>query len=134
MNYALINYFSISFLILSFNIGTILCKSPTMPKSAALKIGAYLSLLIAMMYPDSSIPAKCWIAPEIPHATYDSGRTVLPVSPTWMQWSTTPASTMARDDATMPPSVSAKACNLLKPSAFFTPMHCAFLSLSFSKC
>ena len=62
------DYFSISFFSLSVNIGTILWRSPTMPRSAAEKIGAYLSLLMAMMKSDSSIPARCWIAPEIPHA------------------------------------------------------------------
>lgn len=61
-------YFSTSFFSLSVSIGTILWRSPTMPRSAAVKIGAYLSLLMAMMKSDSSIPARCWIAPEIPHA------------------------------------------------------------------
>ena len=43
------------------------------------KIGASSSLLIATMMSDSSIPATCWIAPEIPIAKYTCGRTVLPV-------------------------------------------------------
>ena len=42
-------YFSISFLSLSVSMGTILCRSPTMPRSATLKMGANLSLLMAMI-------------------------------------------------------------------------------------
>lgn len=42
-------YFSISFFKRSVSMGTILWRSPTIPRSAALKIGAYLSLLIAMI-------------------------------------------------------------------------------------
>ncbi len=30
----------------------------------------------------SFMPAKCWIAPEIPTAIYRSGATILPVWPT----------------------------------------------------
>ena len=50
-----------SYYLFNFSVksGTILRTSPTIPKSATLKIGANLSLLIAMMYSDSSIPAKC---------------------------------------------------------------------------
>ena len=73
---------AISFLTASVNSGKILKTSPTTPKSATLKIGAVSSLLIAMITSDSSIPAKCWIAPEIPQAMYRFGRTVLPVWPT----------------------------------------------------
>ena len=60
--------FALYFLISSVRIGKILCKSPTIPKSATENIGANLSLLIAMMNSDYTIPASCWIAPEIPHA------------------------------------------------------------------
>lgn len=45
-------------------------------------IAASSSRLIATMNSEFSIPAACWIAPEIPHAKYNSGRTVLPVCPT----------------------------------------------------
>ena len=31
----------------------------------------------------SFMPARCWIAPEMPTATYRSGATTLPVWPTW---------------------------------------------------
>ena len=54
------NYFvALYFLISSVNIGNILCKSPTIPKSATEKIGANLSLFIAIINSDSSIPATC---------------------------------------------------------------------------
>ncbi len=42
--------------------------SPTIAKSAISKIGASESLLIATIYREPSIPALCWIAPEMPHA------------------------------------------------------------------
>ena len=61
-------YCANSFLMRSVSIGTILCRSPTIPRSATEKIGAYLSLLIATMKSDSSIPARCWMAPLIPQA------------------------------------------------------------------
>ena len=75
-------FYRFYFFSLSVRRGTILRTSPTIPKSATLKIGANLSLLMAMMKSDSSIPARCWMAPEIPIAKYKSGRTVLPVCPT----------------------------------------------------
>src|SRR5438270_3867 len=43
------------------------------------------------------IPARCWIAPEMPTATYNVGLTVLPVCPTWSACGRHPASTTARD-------------------------------------
>src|SRR5258705_2199923 len=48
--------------------GTISNASPTMPKSAILKIGASASLLIATITLDVRMPARCWIAPEMPTA------------------------------------------------------------------
>ena len=42
-------------------------------------IGASGSLLIATITLLSFMPARCWIAPEIPTATYRSGATILPV-------------------------------------------------------
>ena len=65
------------------NSGTILNRSPTRPMSATWKIGASSSLLIAMMTFESFIPARCWIAPEMPTATYTTGATIFPVWPTW---------------------------------------------------
>lgn len=63
-------YYFVASAALSFSVsaGTILLRSPTIPKSATSKIGAVSSLLIAMMMSDSSMPARCWIAPEIPIA------------------------------------------------------------------
>ena len=48
--------------------GTTLNRSPTKPISATWKIGASSSLLIAMIVFESFIPARCWIAPEMPTA------------------------------------------------------------------
>ena len=54
--------------------GTALNKSATSPRSATWKIGASASLLIATIVFESFMPAKCWIAPEIPTAIYRSYR------------------------------------------------------------
>ena len=53
----------------SVSSGTILNRSPTRPRSATWKIGASSSLLMAMMVFESFMPARCWIAPEMPIAT-----------------------------------------------------------------
>ena len=45
-------------------------------------VGAPGSVLMAMIFLLSLIPARCWIAPEIPQAMYRRGRTVTPVCPT----------------------------------------------------
>ncbi len=50
--------------------GSTLCRSPTTPKSTSSKIGASSSLLTATMVFEVCIPARCWIAPEMPAATY----------------------------------------------------------------
>src|SRR3954453_18433505 len=63
--------------------GTTVFRSPTTPKSASSKIGASGSLLMATMVFEVCMPARCWIAPEMPTATYSCGETVLPVCPTW---------------------------------------------------
>src|SRR5450830_888389 len=61
------------------NSGTTSNKSPTIESAATEKIGASSSLLIATITLESFIPAKCWIAPEIPTAIYSCGATILPV-------------------------------------------------------
>src|ERR671934_28954 len=66
----------------SVSFGTISCRSPTTPRSAYSKIGAFGSLLIATISPEPCIPTLCWIAPEMPTATYNFGETVFPVCPT----------------------------------------------------
>ena len=48
--------------------GTALNRSATRPRSATWKIGASSSLLMAMMVLESFMPARCWIAPEMPTA------------------------------------------------------------------
>ena len=48
--------------------GTILCTSPTTPRSAILKMGASGSLLMAMMVRAPFMPTVCCMAPEIPSA------------------------------------------------------------------
>src|SRR5690606_39125795 len=67
----------------SISCGTTVNRSPTTPKSAISKIGASGSLLIATIVLAVCIPARCWIAPEIPSATYSCGDTETPVCPTW---------------------------------------------------
>ena len=54
--------------IASISFGSTLCTSPTMPRSATPKIGASLSLLIAMMCLEPFMPTMCWVAPEMPTA------------------------------------------------------------------
>ena len=56
---------------------------------------------------DDDMPARCWMAPEIPAATYSDGLTTLPVWPTWWECSIQPASTAAREAPTAPPRASA---------------------------
>src|SRR4051794_29575333 len=63
--------------------GSTWCRSPTTPKSTSSKIGASGSLLTATIVLEVCIPARCWIAPEMPAATYSCGETVLPVWPIW---------------------------------------------------
>ena len=52
----------------SVSFGTIACRSPTTPRSANSKMGAFGSLLIATIVFELCIPTLCWIAPEIPQA------------------------------------------------------------------
>ena len=52
----------------SVSLGTILLRSPTMPRSENSKIGAFESLLIATMFSELCMPTLCWIAPEMPAA------------------------------------------------------------------
>lgn len=54
----------------SVNSGTFSNRSPTRPTSATWKMGASASLLMAAMTLLSFIPAKCWMAPEIPAQRY----------------------------------------------------------------
>lgn len=58
-------------------------------------MGASGSLLIATIHLLSFIPAKCWIAPEIPTAIYNSGATIFPVCPICKSLEMNPASTAA---------------------------------------
>ena len=53
----------------SVSFGTTSNKSPTTPKSASSKIGASGSLLTTMIVLEVCMPARCWIAPEMPTAT-----------------------------------------------------------------
>ncbi len=49
--------------------GTTVKRSPTSPKSATWKIAASSSLLMATITLESFMPARCWMAPEMPTAT-----------------------------------------------------------------
>ena len=53
----------------SVRAGTTWNRSPQIPYVATLKIGASGSLLIATITFDEPIPARCWMAPEMPQAT-----------------------------------------------------------------
>src|SRR5215470_16011990 len=88
-----------------------------MPKSVISKIGASGSLLMAMMVLEVCMPARCWIAPEIPAARYSCGETVLPVWPTWNWCGYQPASVTAREAPTAAPSASASCSMTPNPSA-----------------
>src|ERR671935_97213 len=98
----------------SVSLGTISCTSPTTPRSAYSKMGAFGSLLIATITPELCMPTLCWIAPEIPQAMYRRGETVLPVWPTWAAYGYQPASTTARVAATAPPSAFASSSTKAK--------------------
>ncbi len=87
--------------------GTISCRSPTTPRSLNSKIGAFPSLLIATITFELCMPTLCWIAPEMPSATYSFGETVLPVWPICAAYGYQPASTTARVAPTAPPSARA---------------------------
>ena len=63
------------------------------------------------------MPARCWIAPEMPEAMYSCGETVLPVWPTWLVCGYQPASTAAREAPTAAPSESASSSTIAKFSA-----------------
>ena len=68
------------------------------------------------------MPARCWIAPEIPTAMYRSGATILPVCPTCMSLGTKPESTAALDAPIAAPSLSAIPFKRLKLSPFCIPL------------
>src|SRR5439155_2559639 len=93
----------------SVSFGTIWCRSPTTPRSENSKIGACGSLLMETITFELCIPTLCWIAPEIPTATYSFGATLLPVWPTCAAYGYQPASTTARVAPTAPPSACASA-------------------------
>src|SRR6516165_9886453 len=54
-------------------------------------MGASGSLFTATMTFEPFMPARCWIAPEMPAATYSSGATTLPVCPTCQSFDAQPA-------------------------------------------
>ena len=56
-------------LICSVAAGSTVCRSPTTPKSTSSKIGASSSLLTATIVLEVCMPARCWMAPEMPSAT-----------------------------------------------------------------
>ena len=49
--------------------GSTVNRSPTTPKSTSSKIGASSSLLTATIVLEVCMPARCWMAPEMPAAT-----------------------------------------------------------------
>ncbi len=77
-------------------------------------MGASGSLFTATMTFEPFMPARCWMAPEMPTATYSSGATTLPVCPTCQSFGTQPASTAARLAPTAAPRSSASPSISLK--------------------
>ena len=65
------------------------------------------TLLMATIVFESFMPAKCWIAPEMPTAMYRFGAMTLPVWPTCSEFSAYPLSTAARLAPMAAPSASA---------------------------
>ena len=63
-----LRYSPLRFLTASVSCGTTTLRSPTMPRSQKPKIGASLSLLMAMINPAVPMPALCCTAPEMPQA------------------------------------------------------------------
>src|SRR3954468_5506716 len=98
----------------SVSLGTISCTSPTTPRSLNSKIGAFASLLIATIVLELCMPTLCWMAPEMPRATYSFGETVLPVWPICALYGYQPASTTARVAPTAPPSAFASSSASVK--------------------
>src|SRR5438128_254640 len=92
-----------------------------MPKSAILKIGASGSLLMAQITLEVRIPARCWMAPEIPNPRYSFGEMVRPVCPIWKRWGRQPASTAARETPTAAPSTLARDSRMTKFSGPLSP-------------
>src|SRR5829696_8396197 len=85
------------------------------------KMGASASLLTATIVLEVCMPARCWMAPEMPTATYSWGDTVLPVWPTWCWWGYQPASTAARLAPTAAPRESARASTRAKLDGSWRP-------------
>ena len=56
------------------------------------------------------MPTRCWIAPEMPSATYSFGATVWPELPTCRSIGSQPASQIGREAASSAPSASASCC------------------------
>src|SRR6266851_4596265 len=77
-------------------------------------MGASASLLMATMVFEPFMPARCWMAPEMPAAMYSCGATTLPVWPTCRSLGCQPASTTARDAPTAALSTSASCSMGLK--------------------
>ena len=53
------------------------------------------------------MPTRCWIAPEMPSATYSFGATVWPELPIWRSIGSQPLSQIGRDAASSAPSAAA---------------------------
>ena len=69
LNFNIINYLNYFFAFTaSTSFGRTFIASPTIPYCAASNIGASLSVLMATIYFDELIPARCCVAPEIPTA------------------------------------------------------------------
>src|SRR5882762_948983 len=93
--------------------------SPMMPYLATLKIEAFESVLTATTVSTCFIPARCWIAPEIPIAMYSLQLTaVLPDWPTCRDFGSHPESAIGREHPSVAPTfvASSRNCSMLSSS------------------
>src|SRR5215470_13519328 len=67
------------------------------------------------------MPARCWIAPEMPKPRYSLGEIVRPVWPIWKRWGRQPASTAAREAPTAAPITLASSSRITKFSGPLSP-------------
>ena len=95
-----------SYLVGAVAAGSTPVRRRTTPRPTRSMLGVSPFVLTATIVLGVCIPARCWIAPEMPVAMYSCGETVLPVWPTWDACGYQPASTAARDAPTAAPRAS----------------------------
>src|SRR5438093_680339 len=101
--------------------GSNLSASAMKPTWATSKIGAVGSVLMATISPASFMPATCCIAPLMPQATYNLGRTVFPLCPTCRVFGSQSKSVRGREAPTTPPIAFANSSTKARFSFFWIP-------------